>query len=373
MVGADRQAAGDDQHGQAQPQRRPPSTGPPSTGSGQPSAQDDVKGRGVGKGVADVEKGRDERGQADEQDRQEDVTGQEPGWPACLSTAMEQAKAEQDGYEDQDRPDPGGGRLDRLAQAQGRPGLSQEVAESGKAAPWWDGRVGGLAPGHRQPGGVEQQHRHLSQQPAPQPAPRMAARPETGPGSEPGTEEPPGKDHQVDRHEQEGKVVEHPQAERGADGIGRQAGPGGQGAGPRGEQRQDRLEQSHSQRRGEGVHPHFLGIPQVVGRDGDQERGQQARLRPKKPRSEPAGPGDQQDAEKEGEERDGKIAVAGQAGPGVEQEVVAGRMDVAGGMGHQRRQALGSQVDADRLVVPQAFSAQAIQPQAKGKQQDRYQ
>jgi hypothetical protein len=53
----------------------------------------------------------------------------------------------------------------------------------------------------------------------------------------------------------------------------------------------------------------------------------------------------------------------------VEQEIVSRRVDVASGVGHQRRQALAGQVDADRLVVPQAAGPQAVEAQGKGQEE----
>ena len=82
------------------------------------------------------------------------------------------------------------------------------------------------------------------------------------------------------------------------------------------------------------------------------------------------GQGHQQQPEKEGGEGHRPVTAARQPRPTVEQQVVAGRVDVAGGVGDQVGQALARQVDADRLVVPQALGAQAVEAQGKGQEHD---
>jgi hypothetical protein len=54
----------------------------------------------------------------------------------------------------------------------------------------------------------------------------------------------------------------------------------------------------------------------------------------------------------------------------VEQQVITGRVDIAGGVGDQAGDALCGEVGADRLVVPQALRAQAIEPERKAAQKD---
>ena len=55
--------------------------------------------------------------------------------------------------------------------------------------------------------------------------------------------------------------------------------------------------------------------------------------------------------------------------PAMQQQIVAGRVDVAGSVGEHGRYGQPRQVDADRLVVPERFRTQAVQAQGEGEQQ----
>ena len=54
----------------------------------------------------------------------------------------------------------------------------------------------------------------------------------------------------------------------------------------------------------------------------------------------------------------------------MEQQVVAGRVDVTRGMRDQGRDAPAGKMNTDSLVVPQAVRAQTLQPQPEGQQKD---
>ncbi len=54
----------------------------------------------------------------------------------------------------------------------------------------------------------------------------------------------------------------------------------------------------------------------------------------------------------------------------MKQQVIAGGMDVASGVGYEVGYALRGQVGADRLVVPQAIRAQAAQPEREAAEYD---
>ena len=81
--------------------------------------------------------------------------------------------------------------------------------------------------------------------------------------------------------------------------------------------------------------------------------------------------GDQQDAEEQGEERCGELQpdaarvgvasrVTHQHQPAAQQDVVAGRMDVARRVAQQIGQAAAGEEGADGLVIPQAVGAEAV-------------
>ena len=165
--------------------------------------------------------------------------------------SVDQPQDEEHGSQDQRWPGPA--RVGRLPQTQRCPPFQQDPGERHKTAPRWHGRRRRLPPGSRKPGGVEQKEQPLGQRPTEKPARSQAL---VAPIAE-----PPGDDHQIDGHEQESKVVEHPQASRAAEGIGQKTAPRRRisaGLAELAEQASHEYQQSHAQHGSQGVHANLL-------------------------------------------------------------------------------------------------------------------
>ena len=120
----------------------------------------------------------------------------------------------------------------------------------------------------------------------------------------------------------------------------------------------------------EGVHARFLRVVDGERGDGAQEGGGQAGALAKEAATQQVGEGDERHSRHDGERAQRKLVLAEQRPPPVEQQVIAGRVNVACcPLQDEIERTLG---DTGRvaLVVPEGLRVEAVEAEKGGKKQD---
>jgi len=220
------------------------------------------------------------------------------------------------------------------------------------------------SPRSYQPRHIEQNNDDL------QPEPSQQAPPHVVPTRSRLAQKPDEEDYVLPGDQAEGEIV----------GVGGEGGrydvcqrrPGRGSSGPLGERpalQQPQLRQ-HGQATQQGhkdVHPRFLRIVHLEGRQRCEQPGEKPFYRPEEAPAERPGHGHDAHTGQRGEAPHRELTATENASPGVQQVVVQRWMDVQGGTTSDGSQIATRKGHAGALVVPQALSIQAVEAECCGE------